>query len=414
MNYTCETERRDNRQNSDKALQIDFGDKAALRIDVSDATAHQVGVGSDKQLHGDGHPASQLDDGATLQLDDIKTVCNEIYTEQVRLDQGRGKLTDSFAKKKSKLSSSIHLVNHSSDSHGTGKSNLKQGYQSDTSVAEDNIVSAATEYVRDDVLNDNPYASDKSLSVKEIGSNCTTLQEKQKMQTWLANSVRILLEHLNRYGMCVVDDFLGEDKGRAVFEEVCLLQDKHFFQDGQVMSGGGLHEPSIRSDKITWTDGISPCSSPNLRHLIGLMDSIVLRANRVKNNGDLGKYKINGRTRMMVACYPGGGSHYVKHVDNPNGDGRVVTAIYYLNKDWDSKIDGGSLKIYSQVNKGAVVKIEPMFDRVVFFWSDARNPHEVLPSNRPRYAVTVWYLDEMEKRNYEKSRLRRDGDQQKL
>ena len=41
--------------------------------------------------------------------------------------------------------------------------------------------------------------------------------------------------------------------------------------------------------------------------------------------------------------------------------------------------------------------IEPKFDRLIFFWSDKRNPHEVQPAHKTRYAITVWYFDANER-----------------
>lgn len=101
----------------------------------------------------------------------------------------------------------------------------------------------------------------------------------------------------------------------------------------------------------------------------------------------------------MVACYPGSGSHYVKHVDNPNADGRCITAIYYLNPNWDVARYGGLLRIFPEGCNDRVADIEPIFDRILFFWSDRRNPHEVQPAQRTRYAITLWYLDAREREN---------------
>uniref|UniRef100_A0A9L0TH21 hypoxia-inducible factor-proline dioxygenase n=1 Tax=Equus caballus TaxID=9796 RepID=A0A9L0TH21_HORSE len=117
----------------------------------------------------------------------------------------------------------------------------------------------------------------------------------------------------------------------------------------------------------------------------------VIRAGRLRKTKNV-KGILGRRKNAMVACYPGNGTGYVRHVDNPNGDGRCVTCIYYLNKDWDAKVSGGILRIFPE-GKAQFADIEPKFDRLLFFWSDRRNPHEVQPAYATRYAITVWYFD---------------------
>ena len=39
-----------------------------------------------------------------------------------------------------------------------------------------------------------------------------------------------------------------------------------------------------------------------------------------------------------MACYPGSGTGYKRHVDNPNRDGRCITTLYYLNPGWHEKV----------------------------------------------------------------------------
>ncbi|XP_060708706.1 prolyl hydroxylase EGLN3 isoform X2 [Hemiscyllium ocellatum] len=191
---------------------------------------------------------------------------------------------------------------------------------------------------------------------------------------------------MSKHGICVVDNFLGEEMGDSVLREVKELHRSGQFTDGQVVNQKGDSSKDIRGDQITWMDGKEPgCMQIGL--LMNSMDDLIRHC-----NGKLGNYNINGRTKAMVACYPGNGTGYVRHVDNPNGDGRCVTCIYYLNKNWDAQVNGGLLRIFPE-GKLQFADIEPKFDRLLFFWSDRRNPHEVQPAYATRYAITVWYFD---------------------
>ncbi|XP_023953368.1 egl nine homolog 1 [Bicyclus anynana] len=205
-----------------------------------------------------------------------------------------------------------------------------------------------------------------------------------------------VIKDMTQYGVCVLNNFLGKERGLLVLKEVLEMHRSGIFTAGQLVSNPGSTEAqTIRSDRITWIDGKEP-HCYHIGQLISQVDNIILKANKMVNNGKMGNYSINGRTKAMVACYPGSGSHYVKHVDNPNKDGRCITAIYYLNLDWDVKRCGGLLRVFPE-GTNQVADISPIFDRMLFFWSDRRNPHEVQPAYATRYAITLWYFDAYER-----------------
>lgn len=191
---------------------------------------------------------------------------------------------------------------------------------------------------------------------------------------------------MTKHGICIVDNFLGADTGMCVLDDVKALYETGKFMDGQLVSQKSDSSKDIRGDKITWVEGREP-GCEKIRFLMSRMDDLIRHC-----DGKLGNYTINGRTKAMVACYPGDGTGYVRHVDNPNSDGRCVTCIYYLNKDWDAKEHGGLLRIFPE-GKAQFADVEPKFDRLLLFWSDRRNPHEVQPAYATRYAITVWYFN---------------------
>ncbi|XP_038140055.1 egl nine homolog 1 isoform X1 [Cyprinodon tularosa] len=220
----------------------------------------------------------------------------------------------------------------------------------------------------------------------EVGSNTPTTPNGQSSLSPQKLAMECIVPCMNRRGICVVDNFLGTETGLGILEDVKGLYKTGRFTDGQLVSQKSDSTKDIRGDKITWIEGKEP-GCEKIGFLMSRMDDLIRHC-----NGNLGNYTINGRTKAMVACYPGNGTGYVRHVDNPNGDGRCVTCIYYLNRDWNAKEHGGLLRIFPE-GKAQFADIQPKFDRLLLFWSDRRNPHEVQPAFSTRYAITVWYFD---------------------
>lgn len=248
--------------------------------------------------------------------------------------------------------------------------------------------------------------SHQRSSLVQVCPDSQSFEEGGFTQEWFSRVMLSVVTDLNKYGVCVVDDFLGPERADHILGEVRDLHQRGVFCDGQVVSRNVQDHARgrIRGDKITWVTGGEPnCGC--IGQLVSLVDKLVANANKHQDAGELAKYNIAWRTQAMVACYPGEGAHYVKHVDNPDGDGRCITAIYYINKDWRPE-DGGVLRIYPE-GSNQVAEITPVFDRMLFFWSDRRNPHEVLPANfTSRYAITVWYFDQREREEYLSRRSR--------
>ncbi|XP_024937102.1 uncharacterized protein LOC107274942 isoform X2 [Cephus cinctus] len=114
---------------------------------------------------------------------------------------------------------------------------------------------------------------------------------------------RNVITDMDQYGVCVVDTFLGAEKGMAVLNEVLNMYSAGLFKDGQLVSNkaGASDLKTIRGDQITWLDGKEK-QCQNIGMLISQVDAIIMRANKMYNNGRIGNYTINGRTKFF-SCY---------------------------------------------------------------------------------------------------------------
>lgn len=136
-------------------------------------------------------------------------------------------------------------------------------------------------------------------------------KNKNNLEELIDDISRNVIRDMDEYGMCVVDNFLGTEKGLAVLNEVLNMYSAGLFKDGQLVSNkaGANDLKTIRGDQITWLDGKEK-QCQNIGMLISQVDAVIMRANKMCNNGKMGNYTINGRTKVSIKIV----SHFIYHI----------------------------------------------------------------------------------------------------
>lgn len=105
---------------------------------------------------------------------------------------------------------------------------------------------------------------------------------------------------LNKFGICVLDKFLGEKLGNLILEEVGNLYGKGIFKKGElVVPNPYTAKENIRSDVTTWVNGTEP-ECVYVGHLMQVLDIVMTTCNKLEDGGALAKYKLHRRTKVRV------------------------------------------------------------------------------------------------------------------
>lgn len=136
-------------------------------------------------------------------------------------------------------------------------------------------------------------------------------------------------------------------------------------------------QEGIRGDRIQW---LEPGQSAACDRYLGLMDGLRQALNQALYLG-LEDYECH------FACYAPG-TFYQRHLDRfRDDDRRTVSAVFYLNEDWQAE-QGGALRLY--LGDGSEHDVLPRAGTLALFLS-AEMPHEVLPATRERLSLTGWF-----------------------
>ena len=106
-----------------------------------------------------------------------------------------------------------------------------------------------------------------------------------------------VVQCLKDYGLCVLDNFMGQSRGNEIVNEACTLYSQGRMKEGQIASDHevkSVASKKVREDKIAWVEK-GDKAYINIGYLIGRLDALMLQL-----NGRFENCNINGRTKVII------------------------------------------------------------------------------------------------------------------
>lgn len=197
------------------------------------------------------------------------------------------------------------------------------------------------------------------------------------MQEFAGTDWRDAIDALAAQGYAIVPAALPAQAWISLQAEAAELLQSQAFSPARIGRGRQvLREPSIRGDGLCWLDTDMRAGGAYLSWMADLQATL-------NRELFLGLVEFEAH----YAHYPAG-AFYQKHVDrHRNSNARVISAVFYLNQDWQPG-EGGELLMHDDA--GVLFSVPPQGGTLVLFMS-ADMPHEVLPAVRERWSIAGWF-----------------------
>ena len=121
---------------------------------------------------------------------------------------------------------------------------------------------------------------------------------KRDSAEWVRRVCQFVANDMEKYGICVVDNFLGGERGKVILDVVQNMYMSGVFREGETVTSRPT-TGSIRGDKTMWVDG-TEANCESIAHLISTVDSIIMHTQRVNANSELAQHRICDRTKVFV------------------------------------------------------------------------------------------------------------------